>query len=277
MTARVLVMGASGRIGTYLRQFWADVALDAVWQFRTGAPADGLSWHPLDMRVPDIGPVDTVLCLSGVTSGPALDRNTDLALAALAAAHVLKARRVLLCSSVAVYGAGRGPHAESGPCHPANAYGASKLAMERAALDAADKLQVTCLRIGNVAGADALLGGLRSDTMPALDRFADGSAPRRAYIGPRTLAALLAQLVSMPGPLPAVINVAQPGLVGMDALLQAAGRAFVWRDAPAHALPELALDTTLLQTLCLVPPANAGALVAEWRLTRAAPGERPAS
>ncbi|NBB97618.1 MAG: NAD-dependent epimerase/dehydratase family protein [Alphaproteobacteria bacterium] len=267
---RVLVMGASGRLGAYMRQFWPGMAIDPVWQYRADAPADALLWHPLRAPVPDCGPVETVLCLSGVTQGAALDRNADLALAALKAARALGAGRVLLASSSAVYGADPGPHAENGPCRPVNDYGHAKLAMEQAAFRQADGVNLCCLRIGNIAGADALLGGLRPDVRPMLHRFKDGRAPRRAYIGPKTLSDVLAQLASRADVLPPVLNIAQPGLVGMDALLRAAGRDWDWTDAPATALPELRLALDRLQGLCPFPAATAEALVAEWRLTWAA-------
>ncbi|MCC1481118.1 NAD-dependent epimerase/dehydratase family protein [Roseibaca sp. Y0-43] len=267
---RVLVMGASGRIGAYLRQFWHGLPLEPVWQFRSNAPDGALLWNPLAEPVPDCARVDAVLCLAGVTSGPDLGLNTDLALAGLDAARRLGAGRVLLASSVAVYGADPGPHPEDGPCTPANDYGRAKLAMEQAARGQADMLELCCLRIGNVAGADALLGGLQPGRRPVLHRFADGQAPRRAYIGPRALAHVLAQLACHDGPLPPALNIAQPGLVGMDSLLRAAGQAWDWADAPAHALPELRLSLDRQQALCPLPAVAPDALVAEWRLTWAA-------
>lgn len=267
---RVLVMGASGRVGAYLRQFWPGLAIDPLWQFRRGAPDGALVWNPLADTVPDCGPVDAVLCLAGVTSGKDLGLNTDLALAALRAARRLGAGRVLLASSVAVYGAGPGPHTEDGPCAPANDYGRAKLAMEQIARELTDGLELCALRIGNIAGADALLGGLKASAKPTLHRFPDGRAPRRAYIGPKTLADLLADLACHDGLLPQVLNIAQPGLIGMDALLQAAGRDWDWHDAPAQALPELRLDLDRLQSLYPLQIAKPDALVAEWRLTWAA-------
>lgn len=267
---RVLVMGASGRIGAYLRQFWPDTAIDPIWQYRSAAPTGAVLWDPLGGTLPDCGPVDTVLCLSGVIRGAALGQNTDLALAALDAARAFGARRVLLASSSAVYGATPGPHAEDGACRPANAYGRAKLAMEQTAAAKAGLLELCCLRIGNIAGADALLGGLAPGVTPSLDQFSDGAAPRRAYIGPVMLADVLARLATQAGPLPPVLNIAQPGLVGMDALLRAAGVPWAWRPAPDTALPELWLELQRLQALGPVPNATPDSLVAEWRLTWAA-------
>jgi len=267
---RVLVMGASGRVGAYLRQFWPGTGVDPLWQFRTKAPAGALLWNPLSDPVPECGPVDVVLCLSGVTSGKDLGLNTDLALAALGAARRLGASRVLLASSVSVYGAKPGPHAENGPCNPASDYGRAKLVMEQTALAQANGLDVCCLRIGNIAGADALLGGLRPGVRPMLHQFQDGHAPRRAYIGPLTLARVLGRLAMHGGALPPILNIAQPGLVGMDALLRAAGQDWTWQAAPDTALPELRLSLERQQSLLPLPNATPDALVAEWRLTWAA-------
>jgi nucleoside-diphosphate-sugar epimerase len=267
---RVLVMGASGRVGSYLRQFWPNLAIDPLWQFRTNAPDEALLWNPIADPMPDCGPVNAVLCLAGVTSGKELGLNTDLALAALDAARRLGAARVLLASSVAVYGADPGPHTEDGTCAPANDYGRAKLTMEQIARKNSGGIELCALRIGNIAGADALLGGLRAGVKPTLHRFADGRAPRRAYIGPKTLAHLLAHLACYKGALPSVLNIAQPGLVGMDALLRAAGRMWDWQDAPVNALPELLLGLDRMQSLYRLPDATADALVAEWRLTWAA-------
>ncbi|MCL1629055.1 NAD-dependent epimerase/dehydratase [Roseibaca sp. V10] len=267
---RVLVMGASGRLGAYLRQFWPGLAVAPQWQYRANAPAGALLWAPLQDRVPDCAPVDTVLCLSGVTQGAALAQNTDLALAALEAARALGARRVVLTSSAAVYGATCGPHDEDETCHPITPYGVAKLAMERAALAQADMLKVTCLRIGNVAGADALLGGLALAGVPRLDQFADGRAAHRAYIGPMTLARVLAHLCCHPKRLPSVLNVAQPGLICMDTMLAAAQVTWEWRPAPSTARAELGLHVGCLQALCPVPHATPESLVSEWRLTWAA-------
>ncbi|MBN2759915.1 MAG: NAD(P)-dependent oxidoreductase [Rhodobacteraceae bacterium] len=267
---RVLVMGASGRVGAYLRQFWPGTGVDPLWQFRADAPDGALLWNPLSDAVPECGPVDAVLCLAGVTTGKDLGLNTDLALAALRAAQRLGAGRVLLASSVAVYGADPGPHSEQGPCLPANDYGRAKLAMEQVARENAGGLELCALRIGNIAGADALLGGLRAGVKPRLHRFPDGSAPRRAYLGPETLARILSHLVCCQTALPSVLNIAQPGLVGMDALLRAAGQNWDWVTAPDTAVPELRLNLARQQSLYPLPEATPEALVAEWRLTWAA-------
>ena len=267
--ARVLVLGASGRLGRLLRAGWrgrGDVA--PVWQYRGDAPAGGLVWDPLAGTVPDAGPVDAVLGLAGVVAGdaPALARNTDLARAAHDAGAALGARHVFLTSTAAVYGTG-GPHPESAPPAPRTDYARAKHAMEAAARAFPAAPGCTVLRIGNVVGADMLAGAVARGTV-TLDRFADGRGPRRSYIGPGAFADVLAGLVrraAAGGRLPGRLNLAAPGAVAMEALLAAAGQGWHWRPAPETALAALTLDVRRLAGLVPLAPADPAAMVAEWR------------
>ena len=287
-TLTVLVLGASGRLGRFLAAAWAAAPPEGVavrWQWRRGAGGAGgpdrVIWDPLAAPVPEgAGPVDVVLDLAGVVRGAPQDlaRNTDLARAAWDAGLALGARHVFLPSTGAVYGRGTGAWSEADPPAPESDYARAKLEMERAARGWAavpGAPGLTCLRMGNVAGADALLAPLGRD--PArevvLDRFADGQGPRRAYIGPLGLAAQLARLVRRAGqgaPLPEVLNLAAPGVVAMADLLAAAGVHWHWRPAPEGALPELALDLGRLHALCPPAPSGAAAMVDEWRALRGA-------
>ena len=138
--------------------------------------------------------------------------------------------------------------------------------MEREAADLGARLgvAVTALRIGNIAGVDAILGGWRPGF--ALDVFTDGTTPRRSYIGPLTLARVLKELAGAAA-LPGVLNVAAPGGVAMGTLLDAAGLGWTPRPAPASAIPDVQLDIAALTRLvpldaaCGLPET----LVAEWR------------
>jgi len=106
---RILVLGASGRLGAMLRRHWCAADLHPVWQFRA-APA-GPVYHgetvicdPLD-GPPAIDPVDVVLGLAGIVPGSGtVSLNTDLGLATVTCA-VAGARHAMLSSSAAVYGA----------------------------------------------------------------------------------------------------------------------------------------------------------------------------
>ena len=216
--SHILLTGASGRVGRMVRRHWSALTPDLALtpQYRRGAPPGALDWDPSD------GPggliagmaragvrVDTVIALAGVTPGPGRDLslNRSIAEATLDAACRAGVRRVLLASSSAVYGPGDGrPLDEDAPCAPANAYGAAKLEMEAACAPWRVRgLDICCLRIGNVAGADALLVNVAQggpDGAVVIDRFADGGGPVRSYIGPGTLTAVLSTLCRAPGPLP---------------------------------------------------------------------------
>ena len=267
MTAvRVLVLGASGRLGGMLRRHWPrDAGLAPLWQTRQ-RESGTLCFAPLDDS-PDLGALDVVVGLAGVTPRPDADlaRNTDLALAAVDLAARHGARRVFLSSSASVYAPSPLPLPEDTPLHPPAPYGRAKQAMEGAALARARALGVpaTVLRIGNVAGADALLAAPPGPRL--LDRFADGQGPRRSYVGPGDLAAILSALVQSPAALPEVLNLALPGAVAMADLLTAADLPFDWRPAPPGAIAHLVLDVGRLAALVPLPAADPARIVADWR------------
>lgn len=273
---RILVLGATGRIGAMLRRHWP--AGQGLWQARPGRPlpAAAAEWVQLDPLADPAalaaaaGRAQAILCLAGVTpttreAGADMADNVALALAAVRAGAAAGVP-VLLASSSAVYGAQEGLLPEAAPPAPVSDYGRAKAEMERQAAARAAELGValTSLRIGNVAGADAILGGWRQGFR--LDRFADGRTPRRSYIGPATLARVLAGLCAR-GDLPGLLNIAAPGTVEMGALLDAAGLAWQPRPAPEDAAPEVALDVTRLAGLVPLDPAAGREenLVAEWR------------
>jgi len=250
---RSLVLGATGRIGGVLRRVWG--ADRALWQARAAQPgpgwlvADPLSDAGIAALARAAQGASAILCLSGVTparaaAGADMADNIALAQAAIRIAAGSGAR-VLLASSAAVYGNRRGLLDEQVPPAPLSDYGRAKAAMERAGarLGSDMGVSVTGLRIGNIAGLDAILGGWRPGFV--LDRFADGTTPARSYIGPVTLARVLGDLISAPA-LPGLLNVAAPGTVEMGALLDAAGRVWTPRPAPDTAIPEVALDVTAL-------------------------------
>jgi len=269
---RVLVLGATGRIGRMMRWAWAGIdGVSPLWQIR--AVSGGTAWIGCDILHDPEGleaacaRADVILTLAGVTPAPGadLDRNGALALAVQRAAG---GRPHLLASSAAVYGRAGGLCRESDAVCPAAPYGIAKRAMEQAVL--ATGGPVTCLRIGNVAGADQILGRAGKGAALTLDRFADGRTPRRSYIGPATLARVLADLAIAAGRgrvLPAILNVAAPGTVEMGALLDAAGHSWAPRAAPPEAIAEVALDIASLSRFTRSDPATgtAAALVAEWR------------
>lgn len=295
---RLLVLGGSGRLGGLLRRVWAgpgDFGLDPVWQARSGAAATtcGGGWLRLDpLREAEalraaVRAAEAVLMLAGPTRGTAAELavNRDLALATLAAAE---GRPVILASSAAVYGAPPPPGLcrETDPLRPVSDYGRAKAAMEAAAAGHPGALVV---RIGNVAGADALLAPAAPPGGRVLHILPSGHAPRRSYIGPQTLALALARLARLAvsggavsggavsggavsgGTLPAVLNLALPGVVGMEDLLAAAGESWHPETAPAGVIDTVELEVSRAVALGLVPgetvsgPDLARRIVAELR------------
>lgn len=275
---RVLVVGGTGRLGRLLRAAWAAEGQPGlVWQRRVGAggvSGPGPCFDPLsepDAFARAARGADAIVNLAGrvAPEGPALDLHTDLALAAVTAGGSAGVGHVFLASSAAVYGAAH--HAgEESPLYPVSAYGRAKQEMEKAVLASATPGRapaVTCLRIGNVAGADQLLGAPRTAMPQPLHVLADGQGPTRSYIGPRALAATLAALFAARRAgheLPRVLNVALPGGVRMDALLDADGRAWRAVPAPKGVLPEVTLDTGQLEAVAgPLPEARADRIVAD--------------
>lgn len=265
----ILILGGTGKLGRALARVWP-AGQSALWQHRPGRVAAGdagIVWDILNAPAPldDLhrARIDGILALAGY-AGPDPDRlgeNTTLALAAARLGDALSCR-VLVASSQAVYGPQPGLLHEGVVCAPQGGYGQAKRDMENAL---ADQPHVTCLRIGNVVGCDALAAGIARATPSdpvVLDRFADGQGPRRAMIGAGDLAAMLPPLFAAPD-LPPVLNVARAGSVGMADILTALGQPFVWRAAGPNALPDLQLDVTLLQGFWPVPPGDAAALTAQ--------------
>jgi nucleoside-diphosphate-sugar epimerase len=283
MAVRILVLGATGRLGGMLRRSWS--APDTVpgllplWQARQGrAPQAGEDWVVFDPRTDPLAlaracaAVDVVLDLSGPVPGPGrvVDSFAATVPLARAVAHAAQGRPLLWASSSAVYGA-RPFCVETDPLAPRSDYGRAKAAAEAALTG---RPGVCILRIGNVAGADALLSAARPGIPVVLDRFADGTTPLRSYMGPQTLAQSLFQLArrATQQPLPEVLNLAAPGPgVAMADLLDAA--ALRWRSqvAPDTALPRLVLDTSALAKLVDLPSETGqpAEIVAEWRADEA--------
>ncbi|MGB5838575.1 MAG: NAD(P)-dependent oxidoreductase [Albidovulum sp.] len=275
---RVLVVGGSGRLGQLLRRAWAHLGQDGlIWQHRRQGT---LIFDPLgepEKFAAAAKGADTVFNLAGVTGSDAslLSLNGDLALAALRAATAASVKRVFLASSAAVYGVTQSGR-EDDTLGPTSAYGQAKLKMEHMALQqlsVADGPAVTCLRIGNVAGADQLLG-IRAGAEPQrLHVFANGKGPARSYCGPVEMARQLAALFAAAKAgrdIPSVLNLSLDGTVQMEALLEADGRPWIADPAPASLAPVVGLDVALLRRLMPVGNADAGAVVRDLRLIQSA-------
>lgn len=270
--APVCVYGATSRIARLIRPA---MPAGVVWAGRR-ADSDGDVVFDLNGPPPSaIHGAGAFVLLAGSTDKLDQDTASHARLARLGAQICRTAGigHLLVMSSAAVYGRAAGPNGETAPCAPLSPYAEAKVEMERAARQlAGPDLAVTALRIGNVAGADALLGAM-SKGQVHLDVFDDGRSPRRSYIGPQVLAAALDALARGKAQGFRLLNLAQPGPVDMAALLDAAGRSWQPRPAPPEALPEVTLDVSRASELLggTLPPADPAEIVADWQQVRGAP------
>ncbi|WP_434289547.1 NAD-dependent epimerase/dehydratase family protein [Celeribacter sp. SCSIO 80788] len=284
-------LGASGRIGGYLRAAERQLPEDAqrfLWQYRVLEKCDEGAFLWPDFR--DATPLraaqihhgfDHILIFSGANGAKddpdAMQAHVTSVDHAITAALRAGIRRLLVASSSAVYGAGRGePFCEDVSPAPINAYGRAKAAMEdlcsrRAATEG---IEICALRIGNVAGADMLLGNAmrRSSGPLTLDIFPDGRGPERSYIGPLTLLSVLRSLIATEARLPPVLNLAGGKPVQMSDLLDAAGVPWTAQPRSDTAHQRITLDVTRLARLCpeIDLDGTAQEIVAEWAAVRAA-------
>jgi nucleoside-diphosphate-sugar epimerase len=264
---KTLVLGANGTLGRLLQKAWAPRD-DMLYHAR-----DGLADICFDiLQDPSaleraINAAKSVICLAGVTPSSAqprpFDDNSRVAEAVLKAAG---SRPCLFMSTAAVYGDGPQNWSETDPTEPLSDYGASKLEMER--IVSAANATATCLRLGNVIGADALLGTARDAYF--LDQLEDGTFPVRSYIGPDLLSDILLSLsdqMTNGAQLPAWINIATPEPVTLNALLDAASATWSPRPAPEGIIARVSLQTKRLQNLVTLPEACSApkALIEDWR------------
>ena len=261
---RVLLVGASGRVGQMVLHHWKSdpAAISIMPQFRKFRTFGSLLWDPLEGARPLVdevkssGNFEAMVMLAGVVpgNGRKLDTNLELAKACLNAASRAGIKRVLLASSSAVYGVGDGtPLTEYSPCNPVNEYGTAKLAMEEAcAAWIGTGMDLCVLRIGNVAGADALLVNVAKSAPQKpieIDIFSDGHGPKRSYIGPQTMAKVLQSLCRHSSALPPVLNVAVPIPLSMDALADAADHPWLRRAPSEKSYQNIILDCSALASL----------------------------
>lgn len=267
----LVITGAGGRLGRLLRCLWPgalDARLEPVWYARKSLIPGVFGWDMGREPTPDLPQGAIILHLAGSVATLAEYRASTLAIGA--AARDSGARHLFVASSGAVYRPQEKENTEETPPDPANAYGEAKLAAEQAAREQVAREQVaaglTLLRIGNIAGADALLGGNEPGRRVVLDPVAGQNGPERSYIGPTVLAAVfsrLAALVVEGAALPVLLNVAQPGRIAMGDLLDAAGRDWGFGPPNAAVLPRLTLASDRLATLVPLPATSAADLVAD--------------
>ncbi|MEO9457599.1 MAG: NAD(P)-dependent oxidoreductase [Lentilitoribacter sp.] len=264
---KIVILGSTGRLGQIIYPFWQEQ--HTVWHSRR--PKQG--YQSLEILKDKKGFIEllkgsyAVLCLAGITpssSSLSFQHNSSIAAACLDAAKTADVSRVFLTSSAAVYGNQSGLLSETDQLNPVSEYGRSKAEMENLALK--HKQTSTVLRIGNVAGADAILGGWHPKMK--IDTFPDGSTPRRSYVGPETLAKVIQKLFRIEN-LPAILNLASPKSIHMNELLDHANLTYARAPATDKSIADVTLDTSLLEKYVTFrqEDCSAESMVAQWKRT----------
>lgn len=247
---RILILGAQGKLGQMLSQIWVDHD-QITCTCASSRPAPGMVlWQPGQFW-PGPRDYDAIVALWGVISGTDLEQNSDLAIAALDLARDLGVKRVVHCSSVAVYGPGRDMSEDRRP-HPVTPYGQAKLRMEQAiATWHQHDLGITSIiaRIGNVIGADSLAAQISKGDPVQLDQFSDGFGPQRSYITATDLAGCFHALLQSGAT--GIWNIAAPGALHMAKLLDHAGARWSWRPAPSQSVQHVTMNTSHIQNIYL--------------------------
>lgn len=270
---RILILGGTGRVGGLLRRAWdargGHAGLRPVWQGRRAEDGVDVVFDPLENPEALKAAVlacDVVLNLAGTPHGSAQEMRQHRLLAEAARDACAGERPLIVASSAAVYGATEGLLSEDLPLAPVSAYGLAKQDMEAAV---AGSPLCAAVRIGNIAGADALLGQSPPPEGYRLHVLNDGETLRRSYIGPQALAfalVRLARLMACGVEVPPVLNIALPGVVSMAGLLEAAGNAWTAAAAPSEAIAAVELDVSRAIRVGLVPeaPATPEKVVEDW-------------
>lgn len=151
---RVLVTGAGGQLGTYLRQVLATAGHEVVGAGRVEGPgvdvAVDIRDRELVARVIDEAAPDAIIHAAAYTDVDGCERDPELARAVnaggsehVAAAAAERGIWLIGVSTDFVFpGDGGAPYAEDAEPRPISVYGASKLAGERAVLDASPAFAV---------------------------------------------------------------------------------------------------------------------------------------
>ena len=262
---RVLLVGATGSVGSMIFKCWEDRGenFELVPQVRsTKGLLNEVVWDPFegsDNLARDISKhrtIKTMVILAGITPGSEkpLSLNSEIVEACLFAAFKVGIKRILVASSSAVYGINDGtPFRENSKTVPQNAYGKAKLKMETICHQWAQKgLNVCCLRIGNVAGADALMKNFETKKLNSplkIDIFQDGKGPLRSYIGPFTMYKVLKKLSLSNNALPRILNLAAPIPMRMEDIANAAGHEWIARSCLDSGIQRITLDCSLISKL----------------------------
>jgi UDP-glucose 4-epimerase len=248
-----------------VRKIWSSfehITVRPIYQYRRDGIGDGFVWEPLQTELPVLklvektGHIDVMIILAGVVpaNGVDFELNSRLTESCLTTAYKIGTQRVIVASSSAVYGNwSKEPYSETDYLKPITRYGESKMKMEQVCRDWQEKgINVCCMRIGNFAGADALLSHLAGDNTSdqfEIDQFENGKGPLRSYIGPKRFSLLLSKLCTRESTLPFAVNVASYPPQHMEDLATSAKMNWKWRQALVGAHQNITLDCDLINII----------------------------
>lgn len=264
----IVVTGSDGRIGRLLRILWGRqlAGHPIVWSARTPSQDIDLPWNIGIDPAPYLTEGAVIVHLAGQTCGTVVElaENRRAVLGLGAVARTSGTGHVFLMSSVAVYGHHSDLIDETAQTNPVSLYGQAKLAAEQAAHTVLPAGTLTILRLGNLAGADALLSSIQRGPVVLDPIPGQAGGPLRSYIGPKVLAQALASLILRAlddKALPDVLNLAQPPALAMADLLQASGADWHFGPCRAQAVPCVAVNTARLFACVDLPVATAQSVV----------------
>lgn len=256
------MLGATGKLGVILRKFWT--LENTPWQAQRpipGVQVCDILRDPVGLAALLIK-ADIVLCLAWTrnTKGGTFITNLALTQAILHTTPI--AAHLFFASSAAFYGDNASCLHETSPLGPRTEYARVKVAAE--AYAGASQHPITCLRIGNVAGCDAILGAWYQGSTVDAQRL---ETPRRSSIEPQSFAKTICRLLTLPAP--PSLNLAAPGCVEMGELLNAAHLAWQPRAPSRDVIWEGNLNTRLLQEFVPLEAqtGTAEGISADWQAT----------
>ncbi|MEL6958809.1 MAG: NAD(P)-dependent oxidoreductase [Pseudomonadota bacterium] len=267
----VILLGAQGRLGTLLGK--AAQRADAGWLLQGRRKGVDVRWSGDPKNKEIFRPDATLINMIGLTRGTneALEAaNVTFVRDLLTGARATGLRHVILASSAAVYGrpADDGSRLkEEDALNPLSDYGRSKCAMEKVANEFANDLAITVLRIGNVAGADAIFeasGAALANRRPLkIDTLSNERTPLRSYICPTDLYRVVEATVRHTPDGLRCLNVAQPEPVALGELAEAYATTLfddltvTTRPADDAVLPCVVLSTDRLSEITPLPSRSA--------------------
>ncbi|WP_420861689.1 NAD-dependent epimerase/dehydratase family protein [Algirhabdus cladophorae] len=255
---QILVTGGTGKLAQSMAQSMAsgDAPFEMLRLSRRRDDPNCLYWDQAQSSIvpPLARTPDALVHLAGATpvGDQAYDGTIPLAHATLALAQALGIKRMIVVSSIAVYGPPLArPFLEEDQLNPAHPYGQSKRDLEHHMQrnhSAFGVKEISILRLGNVIGADQL-GHLAKSATAAnplqIAQFEDGSYAMRSYLNAALLCDVIAQLVSA-GSMPSVFNVSTLTPIGMDVVADKLGAPWIARDATPQDVPLVAMDCAAL-------------------------------